>query len=89
MVNEILIRHIPPKTKRVKRQTQPAWMTTEVHKSIKTRDKLLRRGRKTNKLEDWNHYSNAKCRTAKVKTILFLLRKLTKLREIPKVFRMP
>ena len=40
---------IPLKTKRVKRQTQPAWMTTEVHKSIKTWEKLLRRVWKTNK----------------------------------------
>ena len=71
MLNEIVIRHIPLETKRVKRQNQPAWMTTEVHKSIKTKDKLLRKAQKTNKQDDWNHYSNAKCRTAKVKTILF------------------
>ena len=71
MLNEIVIRYIPLETKRVKRQNQPAWMTTEVHKSIKTRDKLLRKAQKTNKQDDWNHYSNVKCRTAKVKTILF------------------
>ena len=72
---------IPLKTKRVKRQTQPAWMTTEVHKSIKTWEKLLRRVWKTNKSEDWNHYSNAKCRTAKVKTIFFFWGSWRKLRE--------
>ena len=60
MLNAILNRHIPLKTRRVKRQNQPAWMTTDVHESIKTRDKLLRRARKTNKKKDWNHYSNAK-----------------------------
>ena len=38
MPNEILNHHIPPKTKRVKRQNQPAWMTTEVHESIETRE---------------------------------------------------
>ena len=60
MLNEILNRHIPLKTKRVKRHNQPTWMTTEVHESIKTRDKLLRRARKTSKKEHWNYYSNAK-----------------------------
>ena len=69
MLNEILNRHIPLKTKRVKRQNQPAcWMTTEVHESIETKDKFLRRARKTNKQEDWSHYSNAKCRTANIIT---------------------
>ena len=40
-------------------------MTTEDHESIKTRDKLLRRARKTNKKEG-NHFSKAKCRTATI-----------------------
>ena len=65
ILNEILNRNIPLKTKRVKRQNQPAWMTTEDHESVKTRDKLLRRARKTNKKEG-NHFSNAKYRTATI-----------------------
>lgn len=39
-------------------------MTTEVHESIKTRHKLLRRTQKTNKQGDWNQHSNTKCKTA-------------------------
>ena len=42
--------------------------------------------------EDWNHYSNAKCRAANIikrSKRSFFVNKLTKLKEISKVFGMP
>ena len=41
LLNNVLNQHIPIKEKRVKRQSQPAWMTREVLQSIRDRDKLL------------------------------------------------
>ena len=49
---------------------------------------MLRRAGKTNKQEDWNHYSNAKCRTANIikrSKPPFFVSKLTKMKKIPKV----
>ena len=65
-LNEILNRHIPLKTKRVKRPNQPAWMTKEILDLLKTRDKLLKKARNTNEIEDWNLYTHSKCKIVKL-----------------------
>ena len=63
MLNEILERYIPLKTKRVKRPCQPDWMTKELLTLIRTRDQLLLKARKSNQPEHWAHYTCAKCKT--------------------------
>ena len=44
MLNDVLDRHIPFKSKRVKRPNQPVWMTKEILHSMKIRDKLFTKG---------------------------------------------
>ena len=44
MLNDVLDRHIPFKSERVKRPNQHVWMTKEILHSMKTRDKLLKNG---------------------------------------------
>ena len=53
LLNNDLNQHIPIKEKRVKRQSQPAWMTREVLQSIRDRDKLLKQARKSNLPGKW------------------------------------
>ena len=45
LLNNVLNQHILIKEKRVKRQSQPAWMSREVLQSIRERDKLLKQAR--------------------------------------------
>ena len=45
MLNDVLDRHISFKSKRVRRPSQPVWMTKEIIYSMKTRDKLLKKAR--------------------------------------------
>ena len=63
MLNEILDKHIPFKSKRVKKPSQPAWMTKEIVQSIRQRDNLLINARKSDKPADWANYSQAKNKT--------------------------
>ena len=45
MLNDVLDRQLPLKSKRVKKPNQPVWMTKEILHSMKTRDKLLKKAR--------------------------------------------
>ena len=63
MLNDVLDRHIPLKSKRVKKPNQPAWMTKEILSSMKTRDKLLKTARISNLHADWQCYTHAKGKT--------------------------
>ena len=63
MLNEILDKHIPFKSKRVKKPSQPAWMTKEIVQSIRQRDSLLVKARKSDKPVDWANYLQAKNKT--------------------------
>ena len=63
MFNDVLDRHIPLKSKRVKRPNQPVWMTKEILHSMKTRDKLLKKARNSNLPKDWSRFTHAKVQT--------------------------
>ena len=63
MLNEIVDKHIPFQSKRVKKPSQPAWMTKEIVQSIRQRDDLLVKARKSDNPVDWANYSQAKNRT--------------------------
>ena len=45
------------KSKRVKKPSQPAWMTKEIAESTRQRDDLLVKVRKSDKPVDWANYS--------------------------------
>ncbi|KAL9972249.1 hypothetical protein ACROYT_G018520 [Oculina patagonica] len=63
MLNDVLDRHMPLKSKRVKKPNQPAWMTKEILSSMETRDKLLKTARISNLPADWERYRHAKGKT--------------------------
>ena len=77
------------KSKRVKKPSQPAWMTKEIVESTRQRDDLLVNVRKSDKPVDWANYSQAKNKTSnlirKSKENIFA-RKLMKTRETQEVF---
>ena len=60
MLSDVLNRRIPLKSKRVKRPNQPVWMTKKILRSMKTRDKLLKKARNSNLPEDWSRFTQAK-----------------------------
>ena len=92
MLNDILDRQLPLKSKRVKKPNQPVWMTKEILHSMKTRDKLLKKARNSNVHEDWAHYTHGKGQTTtliiKDKEVFFA-RKLTRTKETRRVFERP
>ena len=45
--------YMPLNHKRVKKQNQPAWMSDEIMNSIRNRDNLLKKARKSNIPADW------------------------------------
>ncbi|MEO0686083.1 MAG: hypothetical protein AAFY76_13850, partial [Cyanobacteria bacterium J06649_11] len=55
IVKEIFDKHAPPIKKRVKGRPCP-WMNNELKTTLKKRDVLLRRARKTNEDADWKAY---------------------------------
>ena len=57
MLSDVLNRRIPLKSKRVKRPNQPVWMTKEILRSMKTRDKLLKKARNSNLPKDWSRFT--------------------------------
>lgn len=63
MLNEVLDKHIPLKSKRVKKPSQPAWMTKEINVSMRQRDNLLKNARKSDRPVDWANYKKARCKT--------------------------
>ena len=58
--NSIVELHLPQKQKRVKREVQPKWFTSDIAQEIKVRDKLLKKARKSQIDNDWMHYRQAK-----------------------------
>ena len=66
MLSDVLNRRIPLKSKRVKRPNQPVWMTKEILRSMKTRDKLLKKARNSNLPEDWSRFTQAKRQSTNV-----------------------
>ena len=52
--------HAPRKSKRVRKQRQPEWMSPEILKCINERDKLLKRARETGLVSKWNEYKLAR-----------------------------
>ena len=58
MLNDVLDRHIPLKSKRVKRTNQPVWMTKEIPHSMKTK-----KARNSNLPEDCSRFTHAKGQT--------------------------
>jgi len=66
ILNDVLDRRIPLKSKGVKRPNQPVWMTKEILQSMKTRDKLLNKARNSNLPEDWSRFTHAKRQTTNV-----------------------
>ena len=66
MLSDVLNRRIPLKSKRVKRPNQPVWMTKKILRSMKTRDKLLKKARNSNLPEDWSRFTQAKRQSTNV-----------------------
>ena len=90
MLNDVLDRQLPLKSKRVKEPNQPVWMTKEILHSMKTRDKLLKKVRNSNLHEDWAQYTHAKGQTTTfIKKEDFFARKLTRTKETRRVFARP
>ena len=58
--NSIVELHLPQKQKRVKREVQPKWFTSDIAQEIKVRDKLLKKARKSQIDNEWMHYRQAK-----------------------------
>ena len=89
LLNNVLNQHITIKEKRVKRQSQPAWMTREVLQSIRDRDKLLKQARKSNLPGKWAQFKHARCKATnlirKTKRNYSVI-KLTQTKEIPKAY---
>ena len=50
----------PIKQKRVKRKCQPAWFTSKLNKRILERNNLLKKARKSQRVEDWSLYKMSK-----------------------------
>ena len=63
MLIEVVDMYMPLNHKRVKKQNQPAWMNDEIINSIRNRDNLLKRARKSNIPADWALYKHARCKT--------------------------
>ena len=66
MLSDVLNRRIPLKSKRVKRPNQPVWMTKKILRSMKTKDKLLKKARNSNLPEDWSRFTQAKRQSTNV-----------------------
>jgi uncharacterized membrane protein len=58
--NSVIDELLPLQQKRVKREVQPKWFTNNISQKIKSRDKALKRARKSNLETDWNIYKKAK-----------------------------
>ena len=52
--------HAPLVKRRVKKQNQPPWMTSDIHKAIHDRDKLLNKVKQSSDPNDWNVYKRAR-----------------------------
>ena len=52
--------HFPMRSRRVRRQRQPEWMSPEILCAVNERDRLLKRSRKTNTEDDWCRYKLAR-----------------------------
>ena len=90
MLNDVLDRQLPLKSKRVKKPIQPVWKTKEILHSMKTRDKLLKKARNSNLHEEWAQYTHAKGQTTTlIKKEVFFARKLTRTKETRRVFGRP
>ncbi|CAB4017534.1 Hypothetical predicted protein, partial [Paramuricea clavata] len=63
MLIEVVDMYMPLNHKRVKKQNQPAWMSDEIMNSIRNRDNLLKKARKSNIPADWALYKHARCKT--------------------------
>ena len=63
MLIEVVDMYMPLNHKRVKKQNQPAWMSDEIMNSIRNRDNVLKKARKSNILADWALYKHARCKT--------------------------
>ena len=61
MLNTVFDKHIPFKQKRVKKPLQPALMNDQITKLINTRDKQLKRARKTELKSVFFFLYNTKC----------------------------
>ena len=55
----IINAHVPKITKRIKGRKYP-WLTYEIKTLMNTRDKVLKKARKTNKECDWSSYNRVK-----------------------------
>ena len=60
MLIEVVDMHMPLNHKRVKKQNKPAWMSDEIMNSIRNRDNLLKKARKSNIPADWALYKHAR-----------------------------
>ena len=83
MLNEMLDNHIPLKSKRVKKPSQPAWMTKEILLSIRQRDNLLINVRKLDKPAQAKNKTTKLIRKSKRN---FFARKLMKTKDTQDVF---
>ena len=61
LLNQALKEHIPFKQKRVRKLKQPDWINDRIISAIKTRDKELKKARKSNDPAVWAKYRRAKC----------------------------
>ena len=62
LLNQVLNEYIPVKQKRVRKVKQPDWFNDRIiNARIKTRDKELKKARKSNEPDDWTKYKRSKC----------------------------
>ena len=61
LLNQVLNEYIPVKQKRVRKVKQPDWFNDRIINAIKTRDKELKKARKSNDPDDWTKYRRSKC----------------------------
>ena len=56
----VIDEYLPRKQKRVKREVQPKWFTSDISREIKERDKLLNKARKSKLESDWGVFKQTK-----------------------------
>ena len=61
LLNQLLNEYIPVKQKRKRKVKQADWFNDRIVNVIKTRDKELKKARKSNDPDDWAKYKRSKC----------------------------